>query len=51
VAEAARLQGFADDVQFVGSRASCYRQIGNAVPPRLARAVAREVVAMLDAHA
>jgi DNA (cytosine-5)-methyltransferase 1 len=49
--EAARLQTFADDVQFVGSRASCYRQIGNAVPPRLACTVARALIAVLDRHA
>jgi DNA (cytosine-5)-methyltransferase 1 len=45
--EAARLQTFADDTAFVGSRASCYRQIGNAVPPRLAAAVAGALAAML----
>jgi DNA (cytosine-5)-methyltransferase 1 len=43
--EAARLQGFPDDFVFVGSRISVAMQIGNAVPPPLAEAVARSVLA------
>jgi len=39
--EAARLQGFPDWFEFVGNRASVRHQIGNAVPPPLATAVAR----------
>ncbi|MFX1560133.1 MAG: DNA (cytosine-5-)-methyltransferase [Promethearchaeota archaeon] len=38
--EAARLQSFSDRFKFLGSYSSRYRQIGNAVPPLLARAVA-----------
>lgn len=38
--EAARLQGFPDDYLWCGSKAEIGRQIGNAVPVRLAEAVA-----------
>lgn len=40
VAEAAALQGFPQDVTWHGPRTAQYRQIGNAVPPPLAQAVA-----------
>lgn len=46
--EAARLMGFPDDFQFVGSKVEIARQIGNAVPPPLAGAVARHVRSLLD---
>jgi DNA (cytosine-5)-methyltransferase 1 len=36
----ARIQGFPDDWQFVGRKTAAYRQIGNAFPPPVARAVA-----------
>jgi len=38
--EAARLQSFTDRYRFLGSLSSRYKQIGNAVPPLLGRAVA-----------
>lgn len=48
--EAARLQTFPDDFQFTGSKTEVARQIGNAVPPRLAEAVARSVLTRLAAR-
>jgi len=46
--EAARLQTFPDSFTFVGSRIEVARQIGNAVPPLLAKAVAEELRAVLE---
>ena len=37
--EAARLQSFPDDFRFLGSHSSKYKQIGNAIPPLLSRAI------------
>jgi DNA (cytosine-5)-methyltransferase 1 len=45
--EAARLMGFPDDFRFIGNKTDIARQIGNAVPPPLAAALARMVVRML----
>ena len=39
VREAARLQTFPDDFRFAGSPSAAFRQIGNAVPPRLGYAI------------
>ncbi len=41
--EAMRLQTFPDNFRWVGSRISVARQVGNAVPPELARHIALEV--------
>lgn len=38
--EGARLQGFPDSFEFVGTRSQVTKQIGNAVPPLLGRAIA-----------
>jgi DNA (cytosine-5)-methyltransferase 1 len=46
--EAARLMGFPDDFTFCGSKTEIARQIGNAVPPRLAAAIAKVVLQYLQ---
>jgi DNA (cytosine-5)-methyltransferase 1 len=51
VQEAAALQTFPDRWAFRGPQVAQYRQIGNAVPPRLARAVAKMVRDVLDSSA
>jgi DNA (cytosine-5)-methyltransferase 1 len=43
----ARLQGFPDDWQFTGRKTAAYRQVGNAFPPPVARAVGEKLVAAL----
>lgn len=43
VRENARLQSFPDDFEILGSKTSQYKQIGNAVPPLLAYAVAKAI--------
>ncbi len=47
---AARLQGFPDDWQFQGTKTTQYRQIGNAFPPPVAKAVARNLSVALRLH-
>lgn len=46
--EAARLQGFPDSYAFLGTRADQRSQIGNVVPPPLARVIGRAVLGALQ---
>lgn len=39
----ARLQGFPDDWHFTGAKTNAYKQVGNAFPPPVARAVATQI--------
>lgn len=43
VREAARLQSFDDDFEFVGSMCDSYKMIGNAVPPQFAKKLGKAV--------
>ena len=49
IRESARLQSFPDRFHFSGPRGSRYKQVGNAVPPLLAKAVADAIMSYLKA--
>ena len=41
--ESARIQSFPDSFEFLGTKGSQYKQVGNAVPPLLAKALAEKI--------
>lgn len=50
VREYARIQSFPDSYMFAGTTAKQYKQIGNAVPVKLARAMAESLLPLLRTH-
>lgn len=48
VREAARIQTFDDDFEFLGSRGDQYKMIGNAVPPKFSKVIAETVFDVLN---
>ena len=48
IREYARIQSFDDDYEFIGSVNSQYKQIGNAVPVELSKAMGRQLISLLN---
>ena len=47
VREAALLQSFPNDYNFIGNQRYCYKMIGNAVPPQMSKSIAKAIYAGL----
>jgi len=50
VLQAALIQGFDDDWKFSGRKTAAYRQVGNAFPPPVAKAVGEQIYAAFEAE-
>jgi hypothetical protein len=48
VKEAALLQSFPNDYDFIGRQSDCYKMIGNAVPPEMARHIGLSIYDVLN---
>lgn len=48
IRESARIQSFPDDFVFTGNKGQQFRQVGNAVPPLLAEAVAKGIMEVIE---
>lgn len=48
VREAARIQSFPDDFEFIGNQQETYVQVGNAVPPLLGKVIGKSIMEYLE---